>query len=557
VILRAAPLLTLAALAIPGGPAGGAAPAEQIVVENGGDLFAISPGDARRTQLTSGTPADSAPALAPDGTRVAFVSDGTGSTEIGLLDLRGRRTDRLTSNPGRVDTEPAWSPDAKLIAYASAAAGEGFDLYVTAVDGSGKRRLVADPADERQPAWSPDGRRVVFASNRTGTYDLWAVDSGGGSEPERLTQEPGDELFPAWSPDGGRIAYAGGGLHVLELASRAVSTLSPDAGAAAPDWSPAGDRIVFATGQPGASLVQTIPASGGAAVPLPGGRPGDAHPSWGPAAPSPPPPPRPRPRKPKPRPAPKPERPDPLELLPDLDQRAPSGLTVDGSGGRFKLGFTSATDNVGRGPVWIRARRPNRGTPLMRADQLIPLRNGRVRVVRGVGVSRYTYSSSHSHWHLLRFQTFELRRANDFRVVARDRKSGFCLADHYGLARDRVRGFGPPHFLGNCGRGRPDLLSVEQGTSIGYTDRYPAHFHGQNVEITGLPPGRYVLVHRANSSGRLHELTLRNNAASLVLQLSWPLGRHAAPHIRVLAVCEGSERCPRSLVSSTRAATSR
>lgn len=530
------------ALALAGGTVEAAPGEEQIVFENGGDLFTRTPDGARRTRLTSGESGEGEPAVAPDGKRVAFVSDGSGSREIVVLDLRRRARTQLTANPGRVEAEPAWSPDGKRIAYASAGRGETFDLYAMAADGSDKRRLVSDPGDDRQPAWSPDGRRVVFASNRAGSYDLWAVDPAGG-EPERLTSDPGDELFPAWSPDGSRIAFTLGGLRVLDLGSGTVSTLTPDAGVAAPAWSPAGDRLVFASGPAGASVLSTISAGGGTAAPLPGSVSGDAEPSWGLSAP--PSAPKPKPTKsPKP-PKPTIPRPDPQEVLPDLDQRAPTGLTVDGSGGRYRLGFTSATDNVGRGPVWIRGHRPSRRTPVMKANQLIPLRSGRIRVVGGVGLLRYTHSPSHSHWHLLRFQSFELRRADDFRVVARDRKTGFCLADHYGLARHRVRAFRGPRFLGNCGGGRPDLLSVEQGTSIGYTDRYPAHYHGQNVDITGLPPGRYVLVHRANAGGLLRELTLRNNAASLLLQLAWPRGRRAAPHIRVLAACEGSERCRR------------
>lgn len=179
----------------------------------------------------------------------------------------------------------------------------------------------------------------------------------------------------------------------------------------------------------------------------------------------------------------------------------------------------------------------------MTAQQLIRRVDGSVRVVRDVGRIRYTWSPSHSHFHQLRFQRFELRRASDFAVVARDRKTGFCLADHYGLARRRVRNFAPPHFLGDCAKGSPDRLRVEQGTSPGYTDLYPAHFHGQNLEVTALPAGVYVLVNRANEDGKLRERTLANNAASVRLRLTWPGGRRSPPRVAVLRVCEARERC--------------
>jgi hypothetical protein len=175
----------------------------------------------------------------------------------------------------------------------------------------------------------------------------------------------------------------------------------------------------------------------------------------------------------------------------------------------------------------------------MRADQLIRLRNGKVRVVRDVGLMRYTWSSSHSHWHLLRFQQFELRSL-DGKLLVRDRKTGFCLADHYGLARHRVRGFRGPHFFGNCGSGRPDLFAVEQGTSIGYTDRYPGHYHGQNVEISRVPAGVYVLVHRANPSSRIRESRYDNNAASVRIRLTRPA---SVPRVQVLKVCEATANC--------------
>jgi hypothetical protein len=122
----------------------------------------------------------------------------------------------------------------------------------------------------------------------------------------------------------------------------------------------------------------------------------------------------------------------------------------------------------------------------------------------------------------------------------RDRKVGFCLADHNGLAAHRVRAFGPPVFLGNCEQGSPDALAVEQGSSPGYTDRYTAHFHGQNLELRGVSAGVYVLVHRANEQGLLEELDYTNDAASLRLRLEW---QGEAPAVTVLRTCPETDRC--------------
>jgi hypothetical protein len=77
---------------------------------------------------------------------------------------------------------------------------------------------------------------------------------------------------------------------------------------------------------------------------------------------------------------------------------------------------------------------------------------------------------------------------------------------------------------------------------VGYTDRYPANFHGQRLELTGVPPGRYWLVHRANPDFRLREARYDNNAASLLVRITWPDGHRAAPRIETLRACR-RERC--------------
>ena len=122
----------------------------------------------------------------------------------------------------------------------------------------------------------------------------------------------------------------------------------------------------------------------------------------------------------------------------------------------------------------------------------------------------------------------------------RDRKSGFCLADHYGLAARRVTAFTGGSFYGNCATSNPRALAVEQGTSIGFTDLYPAHFHGQNLELRGVPAGVYLLVHRANPDQRLEELDYTNNDASLRIRLTWSGG---APHVQTLRTCQASADC--------------
>ena len=234
--------------------------------------------------------------------------------------------------------------------------------------------------------------------------------------------------------------------------------------------------------------------------------------------------------------------PRPDERLPDLDQRAPAELVVVRVGRTFRLGFASSTENRGRGPLVIHGVR-RAGGPMI-ANQVVERRGGATRVVRDVGHLHYELHSPHHHWHLQSFVRYELRRARDFGLVVRDRKSGFCLIDRWGRVSPRLPGTGPPRFVGDCGAGQPDARRVVEGTSVGYVDRYPAFFHGQSLDLSRLPAGRYVLVHRANPERAMRELRYSDDAASVLLRLSWPDGRASAPRVSILRRCEASERCP-------------
>jgi hypothetical protein len=206
------------------------------------------------------------------------------------------------------------------------------------------------------------------------------------------------------------------------------------------------------------------------------------------------------------------------------------------------LGFTSASDNVGLGPLSIVASRASRSVPNMRAAQRVRLPRHRARTYPAIGFLHFTVAFPHVHWHLLDFQRYELRRSSDHALVVRDRKSGFCLADHWAQVQGVVPGKPrKPVFRSNCGQGEPGALAISEATSVGYTDRYPAWFHGQNLDITHVPAGIYVLVHRTNPELTLCELRYENDAASVRVRLTRVSG---VPRVRVLARCADSERCP-------------
>ena len=75
---------------------------------------------------------------------------------------------RLTADSG-LATDPALSPDGKLLAYASDRSGEGnLDIWVQHLIGGEAMRLTPSAADEREPVFSPDASKIAYRSVREG-----------------------------------------------------------------------------------------------------------------------------------------------------------------------------------------------------------------------------------------------------------------------------------------------------------------------------------------------------------------------------------------------------
>jgi len=243
----------------------------------------------------------------------------------------------------------------------------------------------------------------------------------------------------------------------------------------------------------------------------------------------------------------------PRELLPDLDQAAPSKLVLTTSTRAarpvFRLGFASAVTNVGAGPLIVDGRR-FRPAGAMRADQVLVRADGSTRTVRGVGALRYVRSADHSHWHLLPFERYEIRLPGASDSAVRDAKTGFCLGDRYDSKRNLEGKPTKKVFRGRCGLRAPHLRRLREGISVGYGDDYDPTLEGQYVELTGLAAGRYVLVHRVNGDRRLLESDYSNNEASRLLRIAW---RGGTPRVETLKICPASGECdvkPRSRKTS-------
>lgn len=262
--------------------------------------------------------------------KIAFVSNGTGSKEIYICDFDGHEPKQFTHH-NTISMFPDWNSDGKWLAYTSYLKGKP-DIYIEHVrreddgsvinrkgmnidpawmpgkfvlaatmsfsgtqkiyllTGSGKmiKKLTSNWGSDISPAWSPDGKQMAFVSNRSGSPQIYVLDLDQ-RRSRRITFEGKYNTQPCWSPRGDRLAYTSrnGGLNniaVIGLKDLESVQLTRDAGHnESPSWSPDGSLIAFSSTREGRSRIYVMTAYGTdqqRLLSLPGAQ---SNPKWSPS----------------------------------------------------------------------------------------------------------------------------------------------------------------------------------------------------------------------------------------------------------------------------------
>ena len=145
-------------------------------------------------RFLSSTRTDCNPQYSPDGTKIAFESSRSGTSEIWVSEADGSNAYQLTSLGAPVSGFPRWSPDGKQIVFHSRPKGQA-DIFAIDVAGGMPRQLTDNSSDEITPSWSRDGRWIYFSSRRAGELaEIWKIPPQGGSA-VRVTHAGGSVPF--------------------------------------------------------------------------------------------------------------------------------------------------------------------------------------------------------------------------------------------------------------------------------------------------------------------------------------------------------------------------
>ena len=250
-------------------------------------IFVVEPDGAGKKRLTQDGKQNYFPVWSPDGKRLAWVSDRSGSPQIWVMGADGRNASQLTTEGTNVI--PAWSPDGKRLTFTSDRSGVP-EIWVMGDDGSQQKQLTKTTATgisgpfatlvvhetvffglhstgagiiNHFASWSPDRHQIAFCSSRNGSYAIWAMDAAGGRLAQ-LTTSLGSSFpyanAPAWSPNSNKIVFWSGrdlgpgqiwvmdddGSHRKQLTDQ-LGHINCDE----PTWSADGSKIMFASNRPG------------------------------------------------------------------------------------------------------------------------------------------------------------------------------------------------------------------------------------------------------------------------------------------------------------------
>ena len=269
--------------------------------------FAPLAGQATPSKVTGG----GAPAVSPDGRRIAYFSDRSGVSQLYAIGADGTNEFQVTHGSDRAGSPATWAPDQRQLTFTTFMR-DTTRVFTIGTDGGGLRQIAVAPGRMAVPSpdrrrvvysigdwkanklmtadldggnarqifdsssiawnmkWSPDGKQIAFTGRDEGGGDLAVfvmnADGSGRHQVTHIVREKGNAQVPAWSTDGHQLAMqVSGVIWTVDLATGMARELTPHPSGyvdETPSWFPDGKQIAFQSDRTGRMEVWVMNADG-------------------------------------------------------------------------------------------------------------------------------------------------------------------------------------------------------------------------------------------------------------------------------------------------------
>ncbi len=145
--------------------------------------------------------------FSPDGSRIIYTSSLEGNMDLVIFDMEDTSENAQKTIASSKDAElyGTYSPDGKLVAYASFNIQYKGTIHVCKPDGSSKK-TISSGGSSYNPKFSPDGKWLAYISDNSGKFEVY-ICSPDGSGLKKLTSKDGNTIEYDWSSDSKHIVY--------------------------------------------------------------------------------------------------------------------------------------------------------------------------------------------------------------------------------------------------------------------------------------------------------------------------------------------------------------
>jgi len=159
--------------------------------------------------LTSGSAYHAECGYSPDGSRIVYASNQTGTMNISIMDADGSNIEHLTHTNYSYNGGPFFSPDGKQVVFRSDRQQKNeLQLFVINIDGTGETQITSDQHVNWAPFWHPNGSMIAYTTSKHGhhAYQIYLLNIQTREE-YRLTYSSTFEGLPSFSADGKKILW--------------------------------------------------------------------------------------------------------------------------------------------------------------------------------------------------------------------------------------------------------------------------------------------------------------------------------------------------------------